>query len=160
MGVVQDIVRSWRDPRGLIRDRVATGSEPTALATLMGASFLMFVAQWPRNARMAQIDPSVPLDARTGGSMLAVIFLLPLVMYVLALVSHLIARLFGGKGTGLGARFALFQTLLAVAPLGLLYGLVVGVQGQGAAALIVGLLWVAGFLWMWLTMLVTVERGI
>lgn len=159
MGVIPDILRSWRDPRGLIAEKAATRREPLALATLMGACALIFVAQWPLNARLAHLDPSVPLDARMGASLMAVVFILPLVMYVLAGVSHMIARALGGRGTGFGARMALFQALLALTPVSLLYGLVRGFVGEGTAAVVLGLIWAVGLLWMWLTMLVTVERG-
>ena len=51
MPVVPDILRTWRDPRGVIRDRLSAGvREDRALATVMGACALMFVAQWPRLA--------------------------------------------------------------------------------------------------------------
>lgn len=158
MGVVADIVQTWIDPRGVIRAKTVLPREDRALATLMGACLLVFVAEWPMMARSAAIDPSVPFEARMGGGLVAVIFVLPLVFYGLAGLSRLVAWVFGGKGSGYAARMALFQALLAMAPLSLIHGLARGLQGPGPAATITGLAAVAGFVWMWLSMLVTVER--
>jgi len=153
------MLRAWRDPRGLILDKTASVREPLALATLMGACALMFVAEWPGLARQAQLDPAVPLDARIGGALLSVVFALPLALYVLAMLSHLVARAMGGQGSGFAARMALFQALLAAAPVALLYGLIDGLAGPGPAATLAGLLWGLGFLWLWLVMLWTVQKG-
>lgn len=159
MSVTIDMLRSWRDPRGVLRARLAQGvREDRALATVMGACFLIFVAQWPRLSREAFEDPTVPLDARMGGALLGIVFLLPLLLYVVAAASHLAARLLGGKGTWFSARLALFWALLATAPAMLFSGLVAGFVGPGAASLIVGLLVLAGFLYLWLNMLIEAQR--
>ncbi len=159
MGVVPDIVQSWRNPRGLILGLLPGASEPGALARLMGACGLIFVSEWPLLARQAHLDPTVPLNARIGGGIMGVLFILPLVMYLLAGLSHLIARAGGGRGTGLGARLALFQALLSAAPLFLLNGLVRGLAEPGPGTLAIGLVSLVGFLWIWLNMLIAVERN-
>lgn len=159
MAVTTDILRAWTSPRGLIREKLAAGlREDRALATCMGACALVFVAQWPRLARDAHLDPSVPLDARMGGTLMAAIFLLPLFLYLLAAASHLLARAFGGRGNWFRARLALFWALLAATPAMLLHGLVAGFMGPGTAALIVGGLVAAGFLYLWISMLAEAER--
>jgi len=38
--------------------------EDRALATLLGACVILFIAQWPFHARAAYLDPSIPLEAR------------------------------------------------------------------------------------------------
>ncbi len=73
-----------------------------------------------------------------GGALMATLFLLPPLAYLLAAISHLVARAFGGKGTGYGARVALFWSLLAVSPLMLLQGLVRGFIGEGPALMATG----------------------
>lgn len=159
MSVTLDMLRAWRDPRGVLRSRLAQGvREDRALATVMGASFLIFVAQWPRLSREAFVDPSVPLDARMGGALLGIVFVLPLLLYVMAAASHLVARAFGGKGSWFAARLALFWALLATAPAMLFHGLIAGFVGPGAASTIVGLLVLAGFLYLWISMLIEAER--
>jgi hypothetical protein len=158
MPVVPDILRSWRDPRGVIRARLAEGTrEDRALVTVMGAGLLAFVSQMPFHARMAQIDPSVPLEARLGVSLFTSVFVLPLLLYVVAAVSHLVARALGGKGTGFGARMALFWAFLAVTPAMLFHGLIRGFIGPGPAATNVGLLVGIAFLYLWIRMLIEAE---
>jgi len=104
------------------------------------------------------LNPTTPLDARLGGALLACVFLLPLLAYAIAAASHVIARLFGGRGSGLGARLALFWALLAIAPAMLLQGLVAGFVGPGAALNLVYILVALGFLRLWFLMLAEVER--
>ena len=158
MSVVSDILQTWIDPKGLIRAKTVLPREDRALATLMGACLLLFVSEWPSMARSTAADPSVPFEARMGGGLMAVIFVMPLVFYGIAWISRLVAGVFGGKGSGYAARMALFQALLAMTPLALINGLARGLQGPGFAATVTGLAALAGFLWMWLSMLVTVER--
>ena len=158
MSVIGDIVQAWTDPRGLIRAKTILPREDRALATVFGSCLLLFVAEWPSMARQAASDPSVPFEARMGGALMAVIFVMPLVMYGVAWVSRLVAGALGGKGTGYAARMALFMALLAMTPLALIYGLAHGLQGPGFAANLTGAAAIAGFLWMWLAMLWTVER--
>lgn len=159
MAVTLDILRAWRQPRAVIRERLAGANEAGALAVLMAAAALAFVAQWPALARAAHVDSAVPLEARLGGALMAMLFVLPLLAYGLALVSHVVARALGGRGSGLGARLALFWAMLALTPAQLLLGLMAGFAGAGAAVTALGVLALAGFFWIWLSMLREVERG-
>lgn len=159
MAVTLDILGGWRNPRALIRAKLAQGvREDRALAVLMGACLLFFVAQWPRLSREAFLHPEVPLDARMGGALLGWIFIAPLMFYAMAAVSHLVAKAFRGRGTWFSSRLALFWALLVVSPLVLLNGLVAGFVGQGPGATAVGVLVLAGFLYLWLSMLIEAER--
>ncbi len=159
MAVSTDIVRSWTQPRKVIRARLDRGiSEPQLLALLMGACLLLFVAQTPALSRAAFLDPSVPLEARLAGALMATLFLVPLIAYALAAISHLIARALGGKGQGIYARLALFWALLAISPAMLFQGLLAGFVGPSTGLTIVGLLVGVGFLTMWIMMLLEVER--
>lgn len=160
MTVTTDILRVWRHPRAVIREKLASGvREDRALAVIMGAGALLFVAQWPILSRAAFLDPATPLEARVGGALMACLFVLPLLAYFIAQVSHLIARLIGGKGSAFSARLALFWALLAVTPAMLLQGLLAGFLGQTTAVIAVQLGVLVGFLWMWLSMLVEAERN-
>jgi hypothetical protein len=142
----------------MIRQMLGAGvDEGRAIAVLMGALALIFVAQTPRLAREAHLDPSVPLDARMGVTLFSLMFMAPLLFYGVAAVSHLAARAIGGKGTWYGARLALFWSLLCAVPLMLLQGLVAGMIGQGPAATTVGLAVALAFVWLWINMLIEVE---
>ena len=160
MAVSTDMLRAWVRPRAVIRQKLGQGPrEDRALAVLMAACGLLFLAQWPVHARAAYYDPATPLEARLGGALLASLFLLPLLAYAVAGLSHLVARLFGGRGQGFGARLALFWALLAVAPVTLLQGLVAGMVGPSPGLIAVQVLAGGGFLWIWLSMLIEAERG-
>lgn len=160
MPVSTDIVRTYRAPRRVLREKLANGErEDRALATLMGACFLMFVAQWPSLSRQAYLDPSVPLDARMGGALMGWLFIAPMAAYVIAAASHLLAKVVGGRGTWFGARLALFWALLAASPLWLLNGLVAGFIGPGLELNLVGLIAVGAFLVIWGAGLWEAERG-
>ncbi len=158
MSIATEIVRSWRDPRGTLRRLLPQATEGRALAYLMGACVLLFVAQWPRLAREAELSPGIPLDARLAGALQGIVFILPLLLYAVAGVSHVVARLVGGRGTWFGARVALFWSFLAAAPLFLFHGLVAGLIGPGLEQALSGTLLGGGFLLHWILALVEVER--
>ncbi|WP_372603725.1 YIP1 family protein [Actibacterium sp.] len=160
MSVTQDILRTYRAPRAVLRRQLAGGvREDRALVYLLAGCLLIFVSTLPGLSRDAFIDPEVPLEARIGASLLAWMILMPLVFYTLAGISHLIARVLGGQGIGFGARLALFWALLAASPLWLLYGLVNGFVGAGAGRTLVGVLCLAAFGIFWLSGLVEAESA-
>lgn len=159
MAITLDMLRSWRDPQGMIRARIAMVREDRALATVVGAGILAFVAQMPALARAAHENPDVPLDARMGGALFFWLFAFPLLAYALAFVSHGVARLLGGQGSGFGARMALFWAFLCTTPAMLFLGLLRGFLGETPAVSGIGLLVFAGFLYLWITMLRAVERA-
>ncbi len=157
MAVTADIVRTWRGPRAVMRGLLAQGKrEDRALAYLIVFCLLVFVAQWPRLARTAagfEVAPGT--EVRDLGQMMtyelfAWITIWPLLLYGVAAISHLIARLVGGKGSFYSARLALFWSLLASVPLLLLYGLMAGFLGPVPGTHLVGALWVVAFAAIWL----------
>lgn len=150
MTITADILATWRGPRAVVRGKLATGPrEDRALATLIGACLLIFVAELPGLARAAHLDPSVPLDARIGGALLATLFVLPLLFYALAWVSHLVLWLLGRPGSAYGARVALFWALLAVGPVLLVQGLLAGLLGPGWVSSLTGFAVLLGFVAIW-----------
>lgn len=150
MAISTEIVRAYRAPRQVLRRQLEAGeNEGRALIYLTVACLLCFVAQWPRLSREAFLDPSIPLDARLGGALAGWLLFAPLLFYAIGALSHLVARLFGGKGSFYSARLALFWSLLVIAPLVLLLGLVSGFIGQGPAQNATGLLLLAAFIYIW-----------
>lgn len=151
MSVLPDILRTYRAPRQVLRSRMAgPPREDRALAILMAACGLIFIAQWPRLAREAWIDPSISLDARLAGALFAWIIVMPLVFYALAFVIQVTIRLSGRPATAYQVRMALFWALLTSGPLWLASGLVAGFAGPGAAFTVVstlGLAALVGFVW-------------
>ena len=152
MAVTTDIVRTWRGPRKVIRELLSHGKrEDRAIAYLMAACFLIFVAQWPRLSRRAagfEVDAGAEAPELTqlmAYEFMSWIMIWPLLMYVIAAVIHVIFRAFGGQGTFYSARIALFWSLLATTPILLLYGLMAGFLGPGPGANLVGAIWLIAF---------------
>lgn len=156
MAVTTDMMRSWRRPREVMRELLSHGPrEDRALAYLMAACVVIFIAQWPRLARMsAGFDLSagaeVPeLSQLIAYEMLGWLMMWPLIFYGIAALSHIVAKIFGGKGTWYTARLALFWALLATTPAALLYGLTAGLIGPGPQTHVVGAIWGVLFIVIW-----------
>lgn len=160
MAVTPQILRSWRRPGAVLRGMLAAGQrEDRAIMLLMAGCAVIFVAQWPEAARLAELDPEVPLNARLGAALLGWLFVWPILLYGLAALSHLLLRPFGGRGSWYSARLALFWTVLATSPLFLLQGLVKGFIGEGPASTAAQTLVAIGFLAHWALCLREAEFG-
>jgi len=154
--------------------------ERLAFVYLAVGSVLGFVAQLPALVRRARRPDAefeaairaetpatglaVPADiadakfeALVAGALMGWIFLVPPILYLVALASHWLARPLGGQGTGLRARVALFWSVLAAMPALLLSGLTAGFVGPGPAATATGILTLCVFLWVWLNSLYVAE---
>ncbi len=163
-GFWRDLAETYIHPGRVIRRKAAAGpSEGQLLIYLMAAMLISFllrfrglnaVAHGPQNAS--------PPEAMIGGMFVAMLFFTPLFMYLVAMLSHLVAHMVGGKGDGAGARLALFWTLLAVQPLSFLAALGAGVAAAsgGAPLLAAAIPFLAGLwaLWIWISALVALER--
>lgn len=159
MSVALDILRTYRAPREILRQRVSGGPrEDRAIAVLLAACLLMGVAQWPYMRRVAFESPELPQEGLVASALFGWLFIAPLVFYALSGLSHVVARLFGGGASWYEARMALFWALLASTPLWLLNGLTRGFVGPGVEADVTGALALAAFLIFWVVGLVDVER--
>lgn len=151
MPVTRDIAATYRGPRRVMRRLLDMGPrEDRALALLMASCVVVFIAQWPRLAREAHLSGE-DLYPLLGGTLMAWLFIAPLLLYGIAFVSHLVLRAMGAHGSGFAARLSLFWAFLAASPLILLHGLVAGFIGPGAALNLVGVLWCGIFLWFWIS---------
>lgn len=158
MPVTTDITATYRGPGRVMQRLLAMGQrEDRALVILMASCVIIFVAQMPRLSRQSHLTGQ-ELDMLLGGALFGWVFLAPLMLYLLAALSHLLARAVGGQGDWYGARLALFWSLLASTPLLLLHGLVAGFIGSGPGLQAVGVLWLAIFLWFWFASLWQAER--
>ncbi len=159
MPVTADIAATYRGPgRVMSRLLLAGEREDRALIIVMAFCLLAYVAQLPGLARQA-FEQKVELNALLGGALLGTVFMLPLILYLLAALSHVVARIVGGKGTWYTARLALFWSLLATAPFLLLHGLVAGFIGSGPVLTGAGAVWAAVFFWFWLSCMRQAERA-
>ncbi len=149
MAAVEDILRSYRRPRVVIREHLARmRSEPRLFSFLFSALLLMFVAQWPALARQHFQTPDVPMPGLFLGTALALAATTPF-FYALAFLVTQATRLFRGRADGYGGRLALFWALFAVSPLMLLQGLTQGMIGPGPQANAVAAVVFAVFAVIW-----------
>lgn len=165
MAVSQNMFRTWRNPRKVMRELLAQGQrEDRLIGYVMAACLMIYVAQWPRLKRAEQFeqyggDGASDFQMNAGIAFFSIMIVWPLALYAIAAISRLVARLFGGKGSSFGARLALFWTLLATTPVLLLHGLTVGFLGAGIQANIVGAIWATLFLSIWAQCLWVSEKG-
>lgn len=158
MPFTQDIAATYRRPGKVVRRLVQAGQrEDRALAILMGACAILFVAQWPRLSREAHLTGQ-DINGLLAGALTGWLLFAPLGLYILAWIAHLVARLLRGQGPSFNARMAVFWGLLAATPLALLNGLVAGFIGPGPALTGVGVLWMVVLLWFWIAGLLAVYR--
>ena len=95
MPVSSDIVATYRGPGRVMRRLLGMGPrEDRALMILMTACAIVFIAQLPRLARVSYLTGQ-DRNMLMGGALLGWLFLAPLVLYALAALSHLVAKLLG-----------------------------------------------------------------
>ena len=150
MAATRNIVATYRGPGAVVRRLLGEGErEDRALVFLMLGCLMVFVAQTPRLARQAYLTGE-DLGMLMGATLMAWVFMAPLILYVIAWLIFIVARALRTGLTGYGARIALFWALLASSPLILLWGLTAGFVGPGIEMTGVGLIWCAIFVWFWI----------
>lgn len=163
MSVTQDIAATWAGPRKVMRKLLAMGRrEDRALAFLFAACALIFVGQLPRLQRANTLeqqewlatgakasDKVATFQAEIAITGFAWLLVWPLLFYFIGGLTHLIAKVFRGKGSFYSARLALFWALLASSPAWLFHGLVSGFIGPGPAQQIAGVIVLGAFLLFW-----------
>jgi hypothetical protein len=151
MAATREIVASYRNPTAVVRRLLGQGTrEDRNLIYLMVACLIFFVAQTPRLARQSFIE-GTELNMLLGATLMAWLFIAPLILYAMAGLTHLILKLLRGNPTAYATRLALFWALLASSPIVLLHGLTAGFVGPGIELQIVGLFWLCIFLWFWIS---------
>jgi hypothetical protein len=149
MAATRNILATYRRPGAVVREILDEGArEDRALIFLMLGCFLVFVAQTPRLARQSYLTGE-DLGMLLGGTLMAWLFIAPLLLYFIAWTTFLIGRAFTSGITNYGARIALFWALLASSPVMLLWGLTAGFIGPGQEMTIVGVFWFGVFIWFW-----------
>lgn len=157
MGIAGDILTSWRFPRRVMRKHLAAGvREDRALVMLITACLLIFLSQFPALMRAGKFES---FEARIVGPLFAWLFVAPLFMYLLAAMSHVVARMLGASGSWFGARLALFWSLLAAAPLWFLSAVVTDLMGAIFLTNIAAGLALGMFVVIWMTSLIEAESG-
>lgn len=159
MALTQDIVATYKGPGAVIRTFLAQGrNEVRLLLFVMITGLLLFVATAPYQAREAQLDPEIPLQARLYWSAFFWIFIMPILLYAFTMVIWAVSRVARRRITGYGVRLTFIWALLASMPVVLLLGLVAGLIGPGMQLQLVGIMWLAVFGWFWLAGLLAAEQ--
>jgi len=159
MSITTDIVQSWLRPAPVFERLLGHGvREDRVLAYMMFGCLLIFIGQLPRLARISHLD-NVPLEQLVAYEFVSWLIIWPFAFYVIAGLTRLAAKLFGGKGSFFSARLALFWAILASAPALLFHGLVAAFIGTGAALTVAGLLWLGLFARIWLTGMLLTEKS-
>lgn len=148
------ILNAWSDLRASYAMQRRSADESRLLFFVVLACGLLFIAGLPGARAQAEYlgrndALAIVLSARLFGTM----FILPLGLYGLAALSHLLARAAGGRGDFRGARLALFWSLLVAMPVVMAAQLLAVVAGAGHAPtgieIALGAVAVAGILWVW-----------
>ena len=148
MSVSTDIARSWIRPRTVMRELLRHGvREDRAIAYIMVACFVVFISRLP-GIQYEVIQGQGEFQRDASYAFFGLMMFAPLLMYSIAAVLHIFAKILGSGGTFYTARLAFFWVFLASTPALLLYGLTVGLIGPGVEANLVGAIWLAGFIWM------------
>lgn len=133
--------------------------EARGLVYLILGCLLIYIGQIPGLVAVADtVEGGAPRDARLAITFFAWVFIWPLIFYALAALSHLLARVLGGRGRGADARLALFWAVLTVSPLFLVRGLA-EIAGNAAALLAINTLVAVAFVVIWAATLIEAETG-
>ncbi|WP_118132669.1 YIP1 family protein [Oceanicella sp. SM1341] len=137
--------------------------ESRLLFYAMLAMTVIFAARLPELVRQApppQPGAEDPGPAFVGALFVSHVLFGPLMLYVLAALSHFVARRMGGQGSYASARLALFWALLLAAPLTLVAGVLNSLARLGGVDLaelpsaVVSIV----SLWFWSLCLTEAER--
>lgn len=157
MSLVGDIARAYRAPVTAFKVQLGRAGEERILLFIFLFCFLSFIARLPDLARITALsNESIPLSARVGAMFVSSVFMAPLMMYLIAALSHLVLRQFGGQGSWQLARLALSWAALVSVPLVLISG-GAKVFAPGLPFSVATMLTGVVFLWQWVTALKVVE---
>jgi len=157
MSLIGKIAGAYARPKTAIKSQIARSSEERILFYAMLFSFLSFIARVPELLLLAQPgEGSNVLSARIAAMFVSSVLMAPLMLYLVAALSHLVLRAFGGKAGWQQARMALMWSVLVALPLVLISG-AVKVLLPGAAFSVASLVTGVVFLWQWSVCLRVVE---
>jgi len=134
VSTVQLILASYLSPTKAFTQKLGEGvSETKIFIWLLVSCFLSFLARLPLLSREVHLDVNgPPLDSMIGGVLVSFIFMAPLVFYGLSVILCLLFRVWFNDLKWLYFRGAFFWSLLAVSPLVLVRGVLVGIFGVSA----------------------------
>lgn len=149
-GIVGTIAAAWRQPIAAARDEVtAPPPEPAILIRLFFLGVATFITDLPE--AIAQASTMEADDAQVAvftARIFGLIFVFPLLVYVLAFVTWSAMQVTGAKAPARAHRAALSWALLAALPLALLAS-GIGALTAGMVVFLTDLAALGAFLWFW-----------
>ena len=115
---------------------------------------LSFLSLLPALAKHAFLT-NESLSALASAQFISSVFMMPLLMYGIAAVSHLILKYFGGQGDYIGARRALFWAALVTTPAILLTSIAEAYFSE--ISTILSVITTMIFVWQWVSNLKELE---
>jgi len=115
---------------------------------------LSFLSLLPALAKHAFLT-NESLSALAAAQFISSVFMMPLLMYGIAAVSHLILKYFGGQGDYIGARRALFWAALVTTPAILLTSITEAYFSE--ISTILSVITTMIFVWQWVSNLKELE---
>ena len=115
---------------------------------------LSFLSLLPALAKHAFLT-NESLSALAAAQFISSVFMMPLLMYGIAAVSHLILKYFGGQGDYIGARRALFWAALVITPAILLTSIAEAYFSE--ISTILSVITTMIFVWQWVSNLKELE---
>lgn len=118
-GLSARVFTAWADMRASMRWVLARRPDETQILVMVLVSgllvYLSILAQQTLAPAQAGADPAAMQVTLLSGLVFSTLFWM-LLVYLAALFAHLLARLFGGKGSGADSRAAMAWCLLVVMP--------------------------------------------
>lgn len=172
-GLLVSILASYRDLRGgMSRFLLRRPRDAELLLLAMLAALVGFVAGLPQAIQQAQavqqgtlddLGADAPLTAIMSIRLFSGLFMTPLLLFLLAALGRLCARLAGGQGSFWSARAAIIWAVLVALPLVIVSGLMgavrIYVPGALSEALARtgGIITGLGFIWIWANHIAEIE---
>ena len=157
MSLLSDIVAAYKAPTVEMRRHIDNGvreAQTLFFAVLFGG--LSFLSLLPDIAKRAHLTDD-SLSGLAAAQLIASVFMMPLLMYGIAALSHVILARFGGQGEHIEARRALFWAAVVTAPVMLISALLTTYVPD--LRLITAIITTVVFIWQWFSNLKELEFG-
>lgn len=164
MSVTRDIVGAYRGFGASMRRQLAGNvGEERILAYGVIASLIIFIARAPglitaSKAAAAATEDDVTWVAIFSTNLVVSFFFGLLMLYGIAGLSHVIAKIFGGKGSFYSARLAFFWVLLVISPATLVSTAIRTALPLPWVEILVTTALTALFLYGWIVSLIVAEK--
>lgn len=130
-GLVGSIFAAYGGLRAAQAEQERRTDEPRILFYAFLTGFLLFLIGLPAvRHQIGMIDAPNPMAIVLSARFFGSLFVLPLLLYGLAALAHVVALVFGGRATFQSARLSLFWALLVSMPTFILMSLLAAIFGS------------------------------